>query len=172
MMAQKTRSFVLAACGLMLAACGPQEAPPAPQAEAPVAAAPVVELSREELDARRIADLLAINNALHAYHAQNGAYPVSPSNGFTSVIEGGEAWIPGLVPTFIAALPRDPAMSTEADRQYRYASDGVDYKLIAHGVSGECGPEVERDGVRMDVARTRDGACWAYGFWTEGRRDW
>lgn len=62
---------------------------------------------------------------------------------------------------FIATLPRDPAMSTEADHQYRYASSGMDYELIAHGVSGQCGPEIERDGVRMDPARTRDGRCWA-----------
>jgi hypothetical protein len=173
MFAQMTRGMAAAACGLVLAACGPQEAPPAAPTETPAAGpAPAVELTREELDARRIADLVAINNALRAYHAQNGAYPISPRQGFTGVIEGGANWIPELVPAHIAALPRDPAMSSDADRQYRYASDGVDYKLIAHGVSGQCGPEIQRDGVRMDPARTRDGRCWAYGFWTEGRRNW
>lgn len=172
MKAQKTRMVLLAVCGLALAACGQQEAPPAAPQEAPAAQAPAVELSREELDARRIADLVAINTALQAHYRQHGTYPVSPRQGFTSVIESGANWIDGLTPNFIAALPRDPAMATDGEHQYRYASDGTDYKLIAHGVSGQCDATVQRDGVRMDPARTRDGQCWAFGFWTEGRRNW
>lgn len=171
-MAQNTRTIFLAVCALALAACGSQEAPPAPEAEAPAAQAPAVELSREELDNRRIADLVAINAALRAYHQRNGSYPESPRAGFVNVISGGDNWIAGLVPDFIASLPREPRMSTDPNNQYWYASDGTDYKLIVVGAGNQCGPEVEREGVRTDPARTRDGRCFAYGFWTEGRRNW
>lgn len=170
MIAQNTRMIVAAACGLMLAACGQQEAPPAAPAETPVVAVPAVELTREELDARRIADLVAINNALRAYHTENGAYPLSPRQGFTNVVEGGADWIPGLTPTHLAQLPREPRMSDDVNQQYWYASSGADYKLVVVGVSGACGSEIERDGVRIDPARNSNGRCFAYGFWTEGYR--
>jgi hypothetical protein len=170
MIAQNTRMIVAVACGLILAACGQQEAPPAAPAETPVVAVPPAELLREELDARRIADLVAINNALSAYHTQNGAYPLSPRQGFTNVIAGGESWIPGLTPAFIAALPREPRMSDDPNQQYWYASSGTDYKLVVVGVSGACGSEIERDGVRIDPARNPNNRCFGYGFWTEGYR--
>jgi hypothetical protein len=170
MVTQSSRMIVAAFCVLLVAGCDQREAelatPNAPPAEQPAA----VELSREELDARRIADLVVINSALQSYHRQHGRYPVSPGHGFTGVIQRGENWIPELVPTFIAALPRDPALSTDASRQYWYSSDGADFKLIVHGVSSQCGPEIERESVRIDPVRTRGDRCWAYGFWTEGSR--
>jgi hypothetical protein len=164
--------FAAAICGLMLAACGQQEAPPAEQAELrPTTETVPHELTREQLDARRIADLVAINAALQAYHQQNGAYPLSPRQGFTNVVSGGADWIPGLVPTHLQALPREPRMSDDPNTQYWYASSGADYKLIVVGVTGACGPEVERDGVRIDPMRNQNGRCYGYGFWTEGYRE-
>lgn len=85
----------------------------------------------------------------------------------------GEHWIRGLAPEFIARLPREPRNSNYNFRpQYAYASNGVDYKLMIYSVSEECGPEIEREGVRIDPARQEGDRCWAYGFWTPGRRAW
>lgn len=172
MVTQKTRMIVAAACGLMLAACGQQEAPPpaAPAEPAPSVQAPA-DLSREELNSRRVADLASLNNALQAYHERNNAYPVTPQGGFTNVVANGAEWIPGLVPDFIAALPREPRMSDDPQQQYWYSSNGTDFKLIVVGVISQCGAEVERDGVRIDPARRDANGCWGYGFWTSGRRD-
>ena len=172
MTSQKSRIIMAAACVLLLAACGQQEAPPAEQAEirTPAPEPSPQPMTREQLDARRIADLVAINNALQAYRQQHGSYPLSPRNGFTNVTAGAD-WIPGLAPTFIPALPREPRMSDDPNTQYWYASSGADYKLIVVGVAGACGPEVERDGVRIDPMRNPNGRCFAYGFWTEGYRE-
>ena len=53
--------------------------------------------------------------------------------------------------------------------QYLYVSDTKDFKLVAQsGNAGYCGADVERDGVKIDPARTNESGCWAFGFWTEG----
>lgn len=41
--------------------------------------------------------------------------------------------IPGLVPTYMPTLPRDPFSSTPSSYCYLYTSNGVDYKLLAYG---------------------------------------
>jgi len=159
------RVWVIAAICLV-AACG-QGGEQAKAPEAPPAVIAPAPLTQEETNSRRIADLLALNGAIQAYHAAHGSYPVSPGHGFSTEI-------PGLAPQFIQQIPPEPSGNTDPNGpQYRYASNGTDYKLIVHGVSGEatCGAFVERDGVRIDPMRTRDGQCWAYGFWTEGYRE-
>jgi hypothetical protein len=145
-----------------LAGCGQQAKCPTVPGAAAVGAVSL------EARAKRIDDLVAVKAALDAYAAANaGAYPKTEGwNGFNSAWGAslGADWIPGLVPTHIAALPRDPALSDRGDGpQYIYFSDGKDYKLLAH-YTNDCGPEVETRGVRIDVVR----GCNAYGFWTEG----
>jgi|APLow6443716910_1056828.scaffolds.fasta_scaffold22637_2 hypothetical protein len=118
---------------------------------------------------RRIADILAINTAILAYHAKNGKYP-DGSKGLQGVVELGANWIPGLAPEFIPTLPRDPLFAIDNQGpQYLYVSSPTGYKLIAvSGNAGHCGPDVERDGIKIDPARVNDEVgCWAYGFWTE-----
>jgi hypothetical protein len=170
---QKSGMIAALACALALAACGQQQAPPGEEAELRLTTpAPTpAPLTPEQLDARRIADLTAINSALQAYYQQHGAYPLSPRQGFTNVIDGGAEWIPGLAPAFIPALPREPRMNDDVNSQYWYASSGVDYKLVVLNVGGACGPQIERDGVRIDPMRNPDAGCYAYGFWTQGYRD-
>lgn len=151
------------AAAMPLLGCGQNTASPPPPPSAP--AAPAV----DPLTQQRMADLIAINNAVKAYYDTHGQYPVTSDRGsFVSIISAGDAWIPGLTPDFIASLPRDPGGSTDPNNQYWYASQGGSYKLIVHGVGAACGPEVEVDGIRRDPARSRaDGSCWAYGFWTD-----
>jgi peptidoglycan/LPS O-acetylase OafA/YrhL len=131
-------------------------------------AAPSVAPVVSDLNARRIADIVAIKKALDAYRAANGAYPEGV--GLRSIIHRGADWIPGLAPKYIPQLPRDPSLSTSGDDpQYMYQSDTKGFKLIAHGVGSDCDAAVEQDGIRMDPARIKpNGTCWAFGFWTEG----
>lgn len=116
---------------------------------------------------RRVSDLVALNDALKAYHAKHGAYP--KAEGLHGHAERGAAWIPGLAPHFIKELPRDPSQSDDPSApRYVYTSNGTDYKLLAHGVALAGGTNVEVLGVRIDNTRnpTTDKAC--FGFWTEG----
>jgi hypothetical protein len=116
-----------------------------------------------------ISDLEKIRDALFAYKAQKGKYPVRPSwDGFYSIYgPSGANWIPDIVPEFIPELPRDRRLLASEAQQYLYKSDGVDFKLISNSIQN-C--EVyERDrGDLIDPARH----CIAVGFWSEGARDW
>lgn len=154
---------------LCIAACDQMEQPS--QAPSQLARYPEGStLSPAELTERRIADLLEINRAVNAYHAAVGSFP--RSDGFQSAATYGESWIPGLEPSYIKNLPRDPLNSINVNRpQYMYISNGSDYKLIAHGVGAACGQFVEQRGVRIDPARAQGDSCWAFGFFTEGMRD-
>ena len=56
-------------------------------------------------DARRIADLKQIQNALTLYYDDNGRYPTVGSWVNSTA---GCNWIPGLAPTYISCVPQDP----------------------------------------------------------------
>jgi hypothetical protein len=119
------------------------------------------------LNRKRVQDLVTINDALKAYQQKHGAYP--KAGGLVGFPERGAAWIPGLAPDFLKALPRDPAMSDDkAGPQYVYVSDGTDYKLLAQGVSLVGGTNVEVLGVRIDMTRQPTPENASFGFWTPG----
>ena len=159
------------------AAPAPQPAPkpaaapaPAPQpAPAPAAAAEPPQPPSNDprlLTRKRLSDLVTINDALKAFHATTGAYP-NAFDGLKGVIDRGKDWIPGLAPDFLPELPHDPGGAPDNNGpQYFYVSDGVGYKLIAHGVGAD-GSNVEVLGVKIDPARSNEKGFWAYGFWTE-----
>jgi hypothetical protein len=116
-----------------------------------------------------ISDLSLIVDALRSYRRENGTYPASPSwTGFASANgQVGPDWIRGLAPRYIPEVPRDRRMSNVTDHQYLYRSDGIDFKLLAHGRE-DC--ELFRS-IRPDmIDRKRD--CIAVGFWTADARDW
>jgi hypothetical protein len=114
---------------------------------------------------KRVSDIVSINDALRAYHAKNGKYP--KADGLKGFADRGKAWIPGLAPEFIAELPRDPAESRDrSGPQYVYASNGTDYKLLAHGVSLVGGTNVEVLGVKIDPSKSTTAENAAFGFWT------
>lgn len=129
----------------------------------------LVEVDTSRLVTRRQNDLLALKAAIDAYYLETGAYPPA-YDGLKGIHDRGAAWIPELAPKYIAALPRDPALSDSPDGpRYLYVSDKKGYKLIAvKGTTGHCGADVERDGIKIDPARTNEAGCWAFGFWTEG----
>lgn len=151
----------------------PEPAAPAVTEAEPAPAAPVAPVAVPETDPvkateKRVADLVALKAALDAYHAEKAAYPAA-YDGLKGFVDRGAAWIPELTPKHIAALPRDPVLSDSVNGpQYLYVSDTKGYKLIAQsGNAGYCAPDVERQGIKIDPARTNESGCWAYGFWTE-----
>ena len=118
---------------------------------------------------QRLRDLDAMRQALDAYHAAHGSYPANAA--FAGLVTAGggtdPGWLPGLVPDYLPALPRDPARSNDANTQYLYRSDGRDYKLLAHG-GGDCDMARKNNPGLVDPARD----CWAYGYWTPGAAAW
>lgn len=143
----------------------PAPAPAAAPAAEPEPAKPAAPDPRM-LARKRISDLVTVNDAIKAFHAKTGAYPVA--QGLQGAPDRGGNWVPGLAPDYLAELPVDPLGAPGNDGpQYYYVSDGSGYKLIVHGVSPD-GANVEVLGVKIDPARRNETGFWAYGFWTEG----
>ena len=121
---------------------------------------PVLEGSWETTrDARRAADLKSVQAALLAYREANKAYPTTNDQwqGDAPAYGGfgyaGVGYIPGLVPDFLPALPRDPDPDNpQGDAGYVYRSDGVDYKFMAHKTPLSYPP----DSPFLDPARPND----------------
>ncbi len=91
-------------------------------------------------DARRAADLKNVQAALESYRRDHGAYPSTDSQwrgdagDFGSHSYDAAGFIPGLVPNYLPALPKDPdTQHPTIASGYRYRSDGVDYKMILDG---------------------------------------
>lgn len=92
--------------------------------------------------AKRIGDLKAIQTALELYHSRNGSYPATCSTGVGCVNFQSECSqfggftsdkvIPGLIPTYMVAFPKDPSMQQPDKGCYAYTSDGANYKLMDH----------------------------------------
>ncbi len=88
-------------------------------------------------DSKRRQDMISLRTALELYRVSNGVYP-SPSPGWWGGYSTGPCgpgdssnYIAGLVPTYISALPVDPAGYVSCGG-YLYASDGNNYKLLVH----------------------------------------
>ncbi|MDF3162404.1 sulfatase-like hydrolase/transferase [Pseudomonas proteolytica] len=119
---------------------------------------------------QRKRDLEEIRTALEKYREAKGSYP--PSQAFDGLysIWGSAAqnWIPGLVPTFLSTLPRDPQLSKEATPQYIYRSNGAAYKLISHGANASCKIALRDAPQLVDPRRN----CFGFGFWSPGAEGW
>ena len=78
----------------------------------------------------RVSDVRSIQQAIELYHADNGTYPTTGSV-WLFQRQSGDAFIPGLVPTYIARLPSvsDGPTGSATNNTYIYRSDGTNYKL-------------------------------------------
>lgn len=119
---------------------------------------------------QRIKDFSVIAGALENYKKDNKEYPKAETGLW---FLGGRPnkqnsnWIPGLSPKYLSKLPIDPYSSKLPNHQYIYFSNGVDYKLIAHGP--EDAAAIRRDFPEMiDPIRP----AYAYGIWTIGGKQW
>lgn len=129
---------------------------------------------RKARTANRLRDLDSLKKALDLYYSDYEAYP--NSFGGAGVWDGlyscwGDStpdWIAGLVSGgYIPRLPRDPRNHTVCGEQYIYRSDGVDYKLISHQPE-DCNSVITVSPNLTDPSRI----CWAYGYYTDGARNW
>jgi prepilin-type N-terminal cleavage/methylation domain-containing protein len=78
-------------------------------------------------DAARLASLDQLNKAILAYTIDKG---VPPGEDGVMYVNGTHAWIPGLVPEYVSALPVDPRDTTKFS--FRYMRQGNEYALVAH----------------------------------------
>ncbi len=88
-------------------------------------------------DSRRMADLRTIQSALADFYRDSGLYPDTGGEWWGDATDVGtygyaaNGYIPGLVPDFLTALPRDPDPSfPNATDGYMFRSDGTDYKFV------------------------------------------
>jgi len=110
-----------------------------------------------------VTDLRTIRDALTAYHADHGSYPVATVSVGDASHPDPDRWIPDLAPHYMSQVPRDPRRLTASNRQYLYMSNGRDYKIIAHGAEDvtygrKAHPEL------IDPRRPE----YAFGFWSPG----
>ena len=140
-------------------------------------------------DAVRVANLTQLRDALERYHIDHDSYPATFAPSIpTSPWEdpptlsklrecSGDEYIPGLVPTYIARLPTDPALDCAGtSHSWVYASNGIDYKLITHvqGQYYEFFIDPAWDGGSADAGYCIiDGSEHVhYGVWTMGAVCW
>ena len=136
-------------------------------------------------DARRKADLKSVQTALEIYVEEKGSYPSTlgmagcfPGAAGPPFCSEPAVYIPNLAPDYVGSLPLDPLagrpsalavinepLCTSAPAGYRYASDGRDYKLVAH-----CAIETELDSSSPFYDAIRP--TWALAIGTPGARSW
>lgn len=100
-------------------------------------------------DSQRRTAIKELQNSLEQYYNDNGSYPTtggsfwsSEPNNDPEVDSSHTAdWIPGLSPTYISTLPKDPlggnstfpyAGCATYKKAYLYRSDGAEYALFAY----------------------------------------
>lgn len=165
----------IALAGAMLAAgCSDSNSPSAPSAptvstttsHSTSSSAPLEKADLSEPVVARLKALGDVRDALEEYRAEKGEYP--KTDNWLGKTRGQDAWVPGLAPDFISALPGDPEPDTKAELIYR--SNGADYKLIANQAGG-CEEVRSAHPEMVDAVRDTDGKCFSYGYWTEGGKD-
>jgi type II secretion system protein G len=89
--------------------------------------------------AKAQSDISSLNKAIQMYYADNGKYP-SPTVGATGCTNGwcgwdqvtDDAFIPGLVPQYIAKTPQMPTSNSAGDTYLYYSATGTDYRLMRY----------------------------------------
>ncbi len=89
------------------------------------------------MDSKRVSELVSVQQALELYYATNGVYPTTGfawlgTCNFPGWTTATTNYIPGLVPTYMNALPRPPASDGATVDCYMYLSDGANYKFLEH----------------------------------------
>jgi hypothetical protein len=126
--------------------------------------------NEEKFREMTLRDITRLKQAIDRYYNDNRSYPKS-SGGWDAVIanygESRKDWIPGLAPKYINELPHDPRKSKDPGNQYMYKSDGKDFKLLAHRPVGMSDIVMTHPALADPVRPS-----WAFGYWTEGAKNW
>lgn len=86
--------------------------------------------------AMRLESAKQVQNAIEIYFTTVGNYPVTGGSWSSTCSAWGSRgasasdWIPGLSPTYIPTLPKDPNSDGASRCCYLYRSDGKDYKFL------------------------------------------
>lgn len=102
--------------------------------------------------AKRIEDLRAIKNALEVYNSVEKSYPSTFVVGATPAFNSScsppaTGVVPNFVPKYMSSFPKDPL----SGGCYRYASNGVDYKL--YNTNSEMASDFQSQSALIDPAR-------------------
>jgi type II secretion system protein G len=122
-------------------------------------------------DSSRKNTMRMLQSLLENYYADHGFYPSTGSGDNFRASEPGDPdyssnWIPGLVPTYIGSLPRDPLggrsrikvpSCSGRYRSFSYASDGQNYKLESFCATEE---PLDPNGPWNDPTDTPPSICW------------
>lgn len=107
-------------------------------------------------DAKRIADLKALQQAVEMYQVENGSYPLGCRAGWSGHSPGyGDCDIDYIqnISSYISKLPIDPKWDS-GDYGYLYRSDGNNYSILAHQTM-----ETACDGSDLDSTRDPGDDC-------------
>lgn len=86
-------------------------------------------------DTQRRADLYGITNAIYQFATENnGNIPTAITGTPTHIGSGGIDLATVVVPTYIAAIPKDPSNGTDADTQYTIFKNGSG-RIVASAAS-------------------------------------
>lgn len=116
---------------------------------------------KKSRDSKRIADIGLIATALQSYYADNHAYPVTvtPLSDTGWKYDKVANWVPGLVPTYLSVLPKDPINDyPPGNYTYWYNSDGANYKILVWTMESPDGNAMaDNDGGNRNSTVSRDG---------------
>jgi prepilin-type N-terminal cleavage/methylation domain-containing protein len=102
---------------------------------------PVLEdAAQSSRDSRRASDLKSVQSSLDSFKRVTGNYPDTggawqgDAATYGSFTYDAAGYIPGLVPNYLPALPKDPSpdFPTATTGGYMYRSDGTDYKFVTN----------------------------------------
>lgn len=113
-------------------------------------------------------DLKSMQKLIEIYKADNGIYPITPTNNWLRSYQNQDDFIPGIVPTYAPSLPRFTAATATNSQSYLYRSNiaGTEYKLIRLGQP----IPADEQGLVPDTMKDQYWATNAdrYGYWSSG----
>ena len=131
---------------------------------------------------KRLNDINQVDLALQRYNAANyGKYPTTSGSWYSSATcvaqsatVSATAYVPSVVPTYIASLPADAdkALDCLSGPVYMYKSNGRDYKLIVYNDVKDKAVLLQKNSSMVDPARGATTTTPSFGIWTSGAIGW
>lgn len=126
---------------------------------------------------KRLSDINQIDLSLQKYNVVNlGKYPSTSdvwlSSG-TCVAQSATVnanFVPGLVPTYISSIPKDPENATNClnGPMYMYKSNGRNYKLIVYNDKKDVDVLLQKNKNMIDPVRPATSTTPSFGIWLLG----
>ena len=126
---------------------------------------------------KRLSDINQIELGLQRYNAVNlGKYPSTNEiwlSHATCVAQSATVnaqFVPGLVPTYMASMPKDPENATDClnGPVYMYKSNGRKYKLIVYNDKKDVDVLLQKNKNMIDPVRASTSTTPSFGVWLLG----